>query len=108
MTRSFPADVAVTKLVAELGILPWAAAGELEPPGRARCSMCWMPSVAAGDGATSLAAAIDVIEAALDEEVDALLMPASGCSGLMNLHKAKGLEAPVVVLAYPAKVEVRP
>src|SRR5690606_23741863 len=59
--------------------------------------------VAALDGATSLPDAIEVLEQALAQEVDAPLAPgAEDVVRVMNLHKAKGLEAPVVVLAYPA------
>src|SRR5690606_38586754 len=71
-TRAFPADVAVGKMVERLGVLPYAAARRL---GATRAAQLADGPVAAG--------AEDVVR-------------------VMNLHKAKGLEAPVVVLAYPA------
>src|SRR5690606_20015053 len=59
--------------------------------------------VAALEGETSLPDAIEVLEQALAQEVEAPLSPgAEDVVRLMNLHKAKGLEAKVVVLAYPA------
>lgn len=103
-TRAYPADVAVGKIVERLGVLPYAAAGELGAT-RAGALVYALDAlrVAALDGATSLPEAIEVLEQALAEEVDAPLTPgAEDVVRVMNLHKAKGLEAPVVVLAYPA------
>ena len=103
-TRAFPADVAVGKIVERLGVLPYAAAGELGAT-RAGALVYALDAlrVAALDGATSLPDAIEVLEQALEQEVDAPLAPgAEDVVRVMNLHKAKGLEAPVVVLAYPA------
>ncbi len=108
--QRLPADIAIATLVDELGILPWAAAGELGAT-RAGAVLYALDAlrVAAGDGAASLAEAIEVLEAALAEEVDAPLVPGeTDAVRVMNLHKAKGLEAPVVVLAYPAKLEPHP
>ncbi len=106
-SQRHPADIAVAALVDELGILPWAAAGELGAT-RAGAVVYALDSlrVAAGDGATSLSEAIEVLESALGEEADAPLVPGeTGAVRVMNLHKAKGLEAPVVILAYPAKLD---
>jgi len=58
---------------------------------------------AGGGGDTSFAGALEALETALeDEEVEAPLEPGRADTiRLMNLHKAKGLEARVVVLAAP-------
>src|SRR5690606_34210602 len=85
-------------------VLPYAAADELGAT-RAGALVYALDAlrVAALDGATSLPDAIEVLEQALEQEVDAPLAPgAEDVVRVMNLHKAKGLEAPVVVLAYPA------
>jgi ATP-dependent helicase/nuclease subunit A len=103
-TRALPADVAVGRIVERLGVLPYAAAGELGAT-RAGALVYALDAlrVAGLDGATSLPDAIEVLEQALEQEVDVSLAPgAEDVVRLMNLHKAKGLEAPVVVLAYPA------
>jgi ATP-dependent helicase/nuclease subunit A len=108
--RRLPADVAVARIVDRLGILPWAAAGDLGST-RAGAVLYALDALraAARDGAASLPEAIQVLESALDEEVDAPLVPGeTDAVRVMNLHKAKGLEAPVVVLAYPAKLEPQP
>jgi ATP-dependent helicase/nuclease subunit A len=106
-TRRYPADVAVARILDRLGILPWAAASELGST-RAGAVVYVLDALraAARDGASSLAEAIEVVEGALEQEVDAPLLPGeTDAVRVMNLHKAKGLEAPVVVLAYPAKLD---
>ena len=106
MSRGDPADVVVPRIVEMLGILPFAAAGELGAT-RAGALLYALDALhtAALDGATSLIEAVEVLQAALDqEEAEAPLFPGEGdVVRLMNLHKAKGLEAPVVVLADPSK-----
>jgi ATP-dependent helicase/nuclease subunit A len=99
-----PADVAVEALVEELGLLPYAAAGELGDT-RAGALLFALDRVraAALAGETSFAAVLDTVEALLSsEEAETPLDPGrTDVVRIMNLHKAKGLEAPVVVLAYP-------
>src|SRR5690606_5489088 len=58
----------------------------------------------------TLAGALGAIDAALDsDEAEAPLEPGRrDVLRLMNLHQAKGLEAPVVVLAAPIKVWTPP
>jgi ATP-dependent helicase/nuclease subunit A len=105
VARRLPADVAVATIADRLGILPWAAAGELGST-RAGAVMYAMDAlrVAARTGAASLHEAIEILDAALaQEDVDAPLVPGeTDAVRVMNLHKAKGLEAPVVMLVYPA------
>lgn len=103
-TRELPADVAIGKIIERLGVLPYAAAGELGAT-RAGALIYAMDALrlAGMDGATSLPDAIEVLEQALAKEIDAPLSPGdTDVVRLMNLHKSKGLEANVVVLACPA------
>jgi ATP-dependent helicase/nuclease subunit A len=110
MARRVPADVAVPLIADQLGILPWAAAGELGST-RAGAVVYALDALraAARDRAAALPEAIEILETALDQEADAPLVPGEvDAVRIMNLHKAKGLEAPVVVLAYPANLGDHP
>ena len=100
------ADEVVERIVSSVGLLPFAASGELGGlrAGALAFTMELVRTTAVADDA-SLAGALDAIGLVLDEDdtdVEAPLEPARGGEvRLMNLHKAKGLEAPVVVLAGP-------
>jgi ATP-dependent helicase/nuclease subunit A len=104
VTRRQPSDVAVPEIVERLGILPFAAAGELGAT-RAGALLFALDTVraAALAGDASLAGAIAALDSALDEgDSEAPLEPGrGGAVRVMNLHKAKGLEANVVILATP-------
>jgi ATP-dependent helicase/nuclease subunit A len=101
-----PADLFLGRLVPELGLLPFAAAGELGSI-RAGALVYALDAVraAALSGDASLPGALDALRSALElKEAEAPLEPARpDVVRLMNLHQAKGLEAPVVVLADPSK-----
>ncbi|MGI9189439.1 MAG: UvrD-helicase domain-containing protein, partial [Longimicrobiaceae bacterium] len=98
-------DVFVARLVDELGLLPYAAAGEL---GAVRAGALGFVldgiRAAALGGEVSLRDALEALRTAGDsEEAETPLQPGrEDVVRLMNLHKAKGLEAPVVVLLEPA------
>jgi ATP-dependent helicase/nuclease subunit A len=104
ITRAEPADVAMGRIVDALALLPLAAAWDL---GASRAGALLFALDAARAtaraGDASLRAAIDAIETALEEkESEAPLEPEQAdIVRVMNLHKAKGLEANVVVLAMP-------
>lgn len=104
-SRVEPADVFVASLAGEVGLIPWAAAGPLGSL-RAGAMAYALDAVrlAATAGETSLPAALEALEAALEvEEAETPLEPLRGDAvRLMNLHQAKGLEASVVILAEPA------
>ncbi|MEX0907937.1 MAG: PD-(D/E)XK nuclease family protein, partial [Gemmatimonadota bacterium] len=104
LTRDHPADVAVQQIVDTLGALPFAAAGELGES-RAGALLFVVEAVRATcvNGDSSLTGALAALDAALDEdESEAPLEPGrADVVRVMNLHKAKGLEAAVVVLAMP-------
>ena len=104
LAREQAADTVVGRIADDVALLPWAAAGELGSI-RAGALVFALDAVrrAGLDGDTSLGGAVDALAAALeDEEAEAPLEPGRrGVLRLMNLHKAKGLEAPVVLLAAP-------
>ncbi len=99
-----PADVAVGRIVDELGLLPHAAAGDLGET-RAGAVLFLLDTLraAAARGDASLTAALAALEAAFDDdEGEAPLRPGrADVVRVMTLHKAKGLEAPVVLLVAP-------
>ena len=104
LARVHPADVLVGRIADDLGLLAHAAAGELGSI-RAGALAFVLDAVRSSglEGDTSLTGALEALAAALaEEEAEAPLEPGRrSVIRLMNLHKAKGLEAPVVVLAAP-------
>ena len=108
---SDPADVFVGRLVSELGLLPFAAAGELGSL-RAGALLYALDAVraAAFAGDTSLPGALSALRAALElKEAEAPLEPGRlDAVRLMNLHQAKGLEGTVVILANPTERRIFP
>ena len=103
-SRTLPADVFVTRLVGELGLFPHAAAGELGSQ-RTGALVYALDAVRAQAvaGDTSLLGALEALQGAIDwDDAEAPLEPGrSDAVRVMNLHKVKGLQAPVVVLAQP-------
>jgi len=111
-TRTESADVCVPAIVEQLGILPYAAAGDLGST-RAGALLYALDVLRQGAlaGRTSLPEAIELLRSALTEEADAetpLIPGATNAVRLMNLHRAKGLQAPIVILANPSVYEERP
>ncbi|NJD11345.1 MAG: hypothetical protein FIB01_13215, partial [Gemmatimonadetes bacterium] len=103
-TRAEPADLALERITSDLALVPLAAAGDLGQT-RAGAMLFAHAAVRAASSAgdSSIAGALAALDAALDEdESEAPLEPGrTDVVRVMNLHKAKGLEAPVVVLAHP-------
>ncbi len=99
-----PADVTAERLIGETGLFPLAAAGKLGGL-RAGALAYLLNAVRARalEGDTSIAGAVDALATALDwEDAEAPLVPGrANCVRVMNLHRAKGLEANVVFLAAP-------
>ncbi|MGQ0562041.1 MAG: UvrD-helicase domain-containing protein, partial [Gemmatimonadota bacterium] len=104
LARREPADVAIPRIVEDIGLLPHAAGGDLGAT-RAGALLFALDAVRAAGmaGDTSLRAAIEAIRVATEAaEAEAPLEPGrSDVVRVMNVHKAKGLEAPVVILAFP-------
>ena len=104
LARRTPADIAVSTIVDGIGLMPYAASGEL---GGARAgSLAFVIDTvraAALEGRTSLRDAMSVLDTMLETgEAEAPLEPGRrDVVRIMNLHRAKGMEAPVVVLAHP-------
>jgi len=104
LSRKEPADVAIGRIAEDLGLLPHAAAGELGSIRAGALGFVLDAVRSSGlEGDTSLTGALEALAAALSEEAaEAPLEPGRReVVRLMNLHKAKGLEASVVVLAAP-------
>lgn len=105
-----PADVFVGRAVSELGLLPYAAAGDLGSI-RAGAMAFALDAVRASalSGDASLPGALSALRSALElPEAEAPLEPGrSDVVRLMNLHQAKGLEARVVVLVDPSNTRDR-
>ncbi len=104
-SRDLPADVVVETILDEMGLLPYAAAG---PLGAVRAGALGYLAEAVReigrDGDTSLRAAVEALDAALAlGDAESPLEPGrEDVVRVLNLHKAKGTQAPVVILADPA------
>lgn len=105
LARREPADVTIPRIIEDIGLLPHAAGGDLGAT-RAGALLFALDTVRSAGlaGDTSLRAAIEAIRVATDAtEAEAPLEPGrSDVVRVMNVHKAKGLESPVVILAFPA------
>lgn len=105
-SRREPADIVIGRLVDRLGLMPLVASSSLGTL-RAGILAYALDSVRAEAlrGNASLAGAVEALEAALKwEDAEAPFNPGHGDAvRVMNLHKAKGLEGTVVVLANPSQ-----
>ncbi len=102
-----PSDVFVTRLVDDLGVIADAAASELGGM-RTGALLYALDTVrtAATGGDTSLVGAVEALQTGIDwSDAETPLEPGRpDAVRVMNVHKAKGLEAKVVVLAAPDRV----
>jgi ATP-dependent helicase/nuclease subunit A len=105
--RQLPVSAAVAKITSDIGIIPSALAGE---QGMARAGYLIQAAelLAAAErrGITSFSELVSyleiMMETGIEDEID-LNHGDNNNVRLMNLHKAKGLESPVVILANPSK-----
>ena len=100
--RSYPFGVSANRIASDLGLLASAAAGDkgnvnsgsflraLESLRQHSCSF---------DSTVDLITFMEQIIAAKESEGCTALPPDQNCVRVMNLHKAKGLESPIVFLA---------
>lgn len=107
LTRNLPPSSAMQKIISELGILPLALAAEL---GKGRAGYILQALELQRDrevqGETSFSGAVDFLLRLLEDGAEEELDVEGGSTSsvrIMNLHKAKGLEAPVVILANPGR-----
>jgi ATP-dependent helicase/nuclease subunit A len=106
-SQDLPVSAALESIMSELGSIPATLTGEL---GRSRAGylvQCLeLLADAERKGTTSLAGLVEylssLVDVGIEEEID-IAPGESNYVRIMNLHKAKGLEAPVVFLANPAK-----
>ena len=103
-SRALPTDVLLERVLDETGLL-YHAAGSVLGDARAGALLHLVETVrsAGAEGRSGLTDAITLLAELLESEADdAPLRPGrSDAVRVMNLHKAKGLEADIVVLAAP-------
>lgn len=105
--RAYPPAVVLKKIVDDLGLVPYTLA---QPLGERSCSYFYQAMEYVRPGNSSFGDSFrfmveqleTLVESGVEEELD-LAVTGKGAVRLMNLHKAKGLEAPVVILAHPFK-----
>jgi ATP-dependent helicase/nuclease subunit A len=111
--ESDPPAVVLARIIEDLGLVPFTLA---QPLGERSCSYLYQVleytrqgEEACGDSFQQMVAQVEsLLHTNVEEELE-LDASRGDCVRLMNLHKAKGLEAPVVILAHPCKrVEVSP
>ncbi|MBS4009067.1 MAG: UvrD-helicase domain-containing protein [Clostridium sp.] len=106
-TRTLPPSAALENIITDLGLIPFALSGTM---GKGRTSYILqfieLLKNHETNGHTSFTAAVDffdqLLESGMEEELDIEGGKSTGVR-IMNLHRAKGLEAPVVILANPSK-----
>ncbi len=103
-SQQLPPDALLERIVDQTGLLPHTASGTLgDNAAGAIAEVIAVARRSAMDGKASLADVMQRIEAAMDNsDSEASLRPGlQDAVRVLNLHKAKGLEARVVILAAP-------
>jgi ATP-dependent helicase/nuclease subunit A len=104
--KEYSAAVVLEKIVEDLGVFPFVFTQELAE-NRASSILYFLEAVKAEEAETFFSFKMlvtrleELFEDGIEEELD--LEPAADAVRILNLHRAKGLEAPVVILADPAK-----
>jgi len=102
--RELPALAAFARIIGDLGVLPYAAAGStgaIRSGTLVRLLQLIQADPEAGASWSGLAAFLGRVMGTEAMEGTSLFAGAGSAVRIMNLHKAKGLEAPVVFLACP-------
>lgn len=106
-SRTLPPATAVRKIFEDIGILGWIAA---EPAGLSGAANVLLVrellAATESGGETTFGGLVrkqgELLETGADNELD-IYAGSRSAVRLMNLHRAKGLEAPVVCLAHPGR-----
>ncbi len=106
-TRKFSPSVCLEKIIIDLGLVQSALSANAK---KSKCGSIYMIlemiRKAEADGAAVFSDMVDrylgILENGIEEELD-IVTEDKNAVRIMNLHKAKGLEAPVVFLAHPYK-----
>jgi ATP-dependent helicase/nuclease subunit A len=106
-TRNLPPSAALENITTDLGLIPYCLSGSMGK-GRASYIIQLIELIRSREqnGQTTFTDTVDFIsellESGMEDELDVTAGTSPGVR-IMNLHKAKGLEAPVMILANPAK-----
>jgi len=105
-TRKLTSGSAIEKIAGEIGLISYALASEMGV-GKASCVLQAVELVRSREscGVTGFNEAVDYLKLLIEEGVEEEIALDGGSNPavrIINLHKAKGLEAPVVILAGPA------
>lgn len=106
-TQKHSPAAAIEMICDDLGILPLTASGDLAGSSSGNVAKA-LEMMRSSSSIGSFDSAAEYLQTLLEaEEVDEFSMNSTQMSvvRLMNLHKAKGLEAPVVFLANPSKIK---
>lgn len=100
-SQRLPAASLLEQVMDESGLLVLAASSDLGDVSAGQ--LLQLVSALRNSARTDLSAAIETIEQSLRQEDEAPTLRAARVNAvrLMNLHKSKGLEAPIVILAAP-------
>ncbi|CCU78689.1 hypothetical protein HSACCH_00828 [Halanaerobium saccharolyticum subsp. saccharolyticum DSM 6643] len=104
--KEYSAAVVLEKIIEDLGIFPFVFTQELAG-NRASSILYFLEAVKAEEAESYFSFKLllsrleEFFEDGIEEELD--LEPTADAVRILNLHRAKGLEAPVVILADPAK-----
>ncbi len=105
-TKKYNPIIVIEKIILDIGIIPYIAQGEMN---KSRYGSIYYIldrlRKAESEGITEFSTIVKQFETLLDSEIEEELDIFSEEDNvrIMNLHKSKGLEAPVVFLAHPAK-----